>query len=175
MTCLWNMSGKRDSGAASHPATMIYRTVTHPVGIATTGVSIQPAGNTGGFSNGGTVMNEAEIKTWLGYGSETAGWTVIPAIVEAFKDIPVPATGDEEIAAFRAWLRLIGPPGRVVIFTWQGDEHVSLLCKLKAGRPHKPCSGTCDGHGTGKLCDQRCGCACHHGVVIPGQAPPERT
>ena len=26
---------------------------------------------------------------------------------------------------------------------------------------HRPCSGTCDGHGTGHPCDEPCICGCH--------------
>jgi hypothetical protein len=39
--------------------------------------------------------------------------------------------------------------------------HMSLRCKLYSGRPHTPCSGTCDGHGSGLPCGQPCECACH--------------
>lgn len=39
--------------------------------------------------------------------------------------------------------------------------HVSLLCKLQQDREHRPCSGTCDGHGSGELCDMPCECSCH--------------
>ena len=42
--------------------------------------------------------------------------------------------------------------------------HMSLLCKIKQGRQHLPCSGTCDGHGTGRLCDELCECECHQGL-----------
>lgn len=40
-------------------------------------------------------------------------------------------------------------------------KHMSLRCKLQQGREHKPCSGTCDGHGRGKLCGLPCECECH--------------
>lgn len=41
--------------------------------------------------------------------------------------------------------------------------HSSLWCKIHYIREpdHKPCPGTCDGHGTGQLCGQLCLCYCH--------------
>lgn len=43
-----------------------------------------------------------------------------------------------------------------------GDTvHISLRCRLLAGEPHSPCSGTCDGHGSGKFCPIQCECLCH--------------
>lgn len=40
--------------------------------------------------------------------------------------------------------------------------HISLWCRLNQGTAHHPCSGTCDGHGTGALCGQPCECPYHH-------------
>src|ERR1700722_17396073 len=42
-------------------------------------------------------------------------------------------------------------------------RHISLICTLKEGTKHPPCSGTCDGHGTGQPCNYRCKCMCHRG------------
>jgi hypothetical protein len=42
--------------------------------------------------------------------------------------------------------------------------HLSLLCRLKAGTVHQPCSGGCDAHwddATGEPCPEECGCECH--------------
>ena len=44
--------------------------------------------------------------------------------------------------------------------------HQSLLCRAATfdpewGLEHTPCSGTCDGHGTGQICDEPCQCSCH--------------
>lgn len=47
------------------------------------------------------------------------------------------------------------------------SAHISLVCRLNAGRPHRPCSGTCDRytHATGPLketlCGGPCDCECH--------------
>jgi hypothetical protein len=42
--------------------------------------------------------------------------------------------------------------------------HMSLLCSLRHDDPdHRPCSGVCDGHGSGELCDEQCECYCHIG------------
>jgi dCMP deaminase len=43
--------------------------------------------------------------------------------------------------------------------------HISLLCKLLQDKEHPPCSGTCDGHGSGQLCGLPCECACHREFV----------
>jgi len=32
--------------------------------------------------------------------------------------------------------------------------HMSVLCRVRSGQEHKPCSGTCDAH---------CDCRCHKG------------
>lgn len=40
-------------------------------------------------------------------------------------------------------------------------NHISLLCRLSYARNHEPCSGTCDGHGTGEPCELPCECWCH--------------
>jgi hypothetical protein len=40
-------------------------------------------------------------------------------------------------------------------------RHSSLLCNLRHSEPHRPCSGTCDGHGSGTPCDEPCECWCH--------------
>lgn len=41
--------------------------------------------------------------------------------------------------------------------------HRSLLCLVThaRGQAGRPCSGTCDGHGSGAPCDEPCGCFCH--------------
>src|SRR5215472_6984513 len=52
-----------------------------------------------------------------------------------------------------------------------GDEeirHISLLCRMQQGRPHNPCSGTCDGHRSGKPCNALCICSCH-GETMPDE------
>lgn len=42
-------------------------------------------------------------------------------------------------------------------------HHLSLWCKIHLGQglEHHPCSGTCDGHGTGSPCGQPCQCPAH--------------
>jgi len=40
-------------------------------------------------------------------------------------------------------------------------RHLCLSCKLREAQPHSPCSGTCDGHGTGQLCGLPCSCPCY--------------
>ena len=50
-----------------------------------------------------------------------------------------------------------------------GSEHLSLLCKLQQDREHRPCSGTCDGHGSGKWCGLPCECDCHGAKVGAGR------
>lgn len=53
--------------------------------------------------------------------------------------------------------------------------HISLVCRLKRGQPHPPCSGTCDRSihsdpgsdpGKGLLCHQPCECNCHAGPLV---------
>ena len=52
------------------------------------------------------------------------------------------------------------------------EMHLSLLCRLKTGRPHAPCSGTCDraNHGDldrGRMCEEPCECTCHDKAANP--------
>jgi hypothetical protein len=50
----------------------------------------------------------------------------------------------------------------VVMRIQQPTHHLSLLCRiLSDDRSHPPCSGTCDGHGSGHLCHEACQCWCH--------------
>jgi hypothetical protein len=93
--------------------------------------------------------------------------TLIVAVPEALAAGGPPrkwATGAWEAAAGRKhtprrceWLR--------------APAHISLRCKLQEHWAHAPCSGTCDGHGSGRPCDQRCGCLCHSATPWPAGWP----
>jgi hypothetical protein len=54
-----------------------------------------------------------------------------------------------------------GPPATPVA----GGPHLSLACKVRQGRPHRPCdSQECDCGCTGP-----CGCECHSVALSPAQ------
>jgi len=91
------------------------------------------------------------------------------ARLEAELDMPAEPFGPEDL--YDKWRREPGAPEP------EPEPHMSLLCQLQQDREHKPCrSGTCDGHGSGELCDLPCSCACHTAAAPPKPrpAPPPR-
>jgi hypothetical protein len=52
-------------------------------------------------------MTEPEIVEWLGYTGKTNGRILNPDIAAAMADLPVPYTDEEQVTAFKVFLRAV--------------------------------------------------------------------